>query len=377
MSVKGLTNLSQVNKLRRIVIASVLKPVNEPRMYEKLGQSLSQNQSEVHIIGFPVLPKPKQENALILHAIAKRPFHRISQKRFWAPFAVLKKVIAIRPEILIITTHELLYVAILSRWMTGCKIIYDVQENYYRNIRYTRTFPFGIRQVLASWVRLKERICSTFVNHFILAEQGYEAELPFARPSTVLQNKLAKIMLSRYGKKDHTGYAKIIFTGTLAETTGVFNAIELVTGLHQIDHSFSLTIVGHCPSKADWLKLHQLAAHHSCITLLISRHPLPHTKILAEIQQADAGIIWYPENLSTQSSLPTKLFEYLGLGLPILICHNKASHHLVLDHAAGLVLKEPIDYPGLAQALKARHYKPVHHDWSWDAEFPALLSVLK
>ena len=37
-------------KKRRIVLASVLKPVNDPRMFEKMGQSLSA-QYEVHIIG--------------------------------------------------------------------------------------------------------------------------------------------------------------------------------------------------------------------------------------------------------------------------------------------------------------------------------------
>jgi hypothetical protein len=37
-------------KKRRIVLASVLKPVNDPRMFEKMGQSLSQ-MYEVHIIG--------------------------------------------------------------------------------------------------------------------------------------------------------------------------------------------------------------------------------------------------------------------------------------------------------------------------------------
>ncbi len=37
-------------KKRRIVLASVLKPVNDPRMFEKMGQSLSHHY-EVHIIG--------------------------------------------------------------------------------------------------------------------------------------------------------------------------------------------------------------------------------------------------------------------------------------------------------------------------------------
>ena len=44
----------QEMKKRRIVLASLLKPVNDTRMFEKIGVSLAQSgQYEVHIIGYP------------------------------------------------------------------------------------------------------------------------------------------------------------------------------------------------------------------------------------------------------------------------------------------------------------------------------------
>jgi hypothetical protein len=50
--------------------------------------------------------------------------------------------------------------------------VYDLQENYYQNIRYTDTYPPVIRHLLASTVRSVERISAPLVDHFLLAEKS-------------------------------------------------------------------------------------------------------------------------------------------------------------------------------------------------------------
>ena len=76
-------------KKRRIVLASVLKPVNDPRMFEKMGQSLA-NQYEVHCIGYPSQVKIHSPS-VSLHPLP--PFKRLSFSRLLAPFRVLKIIL--------------------------------------------------------------------------------------------------------------------------------------------------------------------------------------------------------------------------------------------------------------------------------------------
>ena len=46
-------------KKQRIVLASVLKPVDDTRMFEKIGKSLSDNPDfEIFIIGYPSKQPP-------------------------------------------------------------------------------------------------------------------------------------------------------------------------------------------------------------------------------------------------------------------------------------------------------------------------------
>ena len=87
------------------------------------------------------------------------------------------KTIQVQPELLIVNTHELLIVGILNRILFGTKIIYDIQENYWRNILLTNAFYKPLKPLLAGWVRLKEMSLLPFYHGALLAEKGYEREL--------------------------------------------------------------------------------------------------------------------------------------------------------------------------------------------------------
>ncbi|MFM7857128.1 MAG: glycosyltransferase, partial [Flammeovirgaceae bacterium] len=79
------------------------------------------------------------------------------------------------------------------------------------------------RWPLAHWVRLKEWVTAPFFRCFLLAEKCYEKELPFTRKKyCVIENKVW--LPSDFKRTPDPKYIKLIFTGTLSESTGVFNA---------------------------------------------------------------------------------------------------------------------------------------------------------
>ena len=370
--------MTQVNKLKRIVIASVLKPVDEIRMYGKFGTSLAAlDEFEIHIIGFPIQRKADTAKNIYLHPISKNSFSRISLNRMYAPFNVARMILSIRPHILIVATHELLIPAVIIRIITGCKLIYDVQENYYRNINYGNAFPPFICSMVAGWVRLKEKLCSLWIELFILAEKAYSNELKFATPFLVIQNKLPGKIVNQYRRKGQRGYHQLLFSGTLAESNGVYDAIRIVTGLHSLDPDVRLTIIGYAPLNSDFDRIKKLTSGKSFINLITQSTPVPHYKILDEIQRADFGLICYPRNPSTRSSIPTKFYEYMSLGLPFLISHSDETHQLTISTKSGIVLKEPVDYKGLIHQM--RHFQPGHSqiDLLFDSEFNQLIPFLK
>jgi len=360
-------------KKTRIVIASVLKPVDDTRMFEKLGQTLSE-QAEVHIIGYAsraIVNHP----SITFHSL--QPFSRLSVSRVLSSWKVFRKIIHIKPDIAIITTHELLAIGVISKILLSCKLMYDVQENYGRNILYTNAFPKFIRPFLAAYVRLKEWITSPFINHFLLAERGYEKELKFSgNKKTSIENKVRRV--DTIVEKKNDGNIHLLFSGTLAETTGVFTAIELAGQLHKVNSSVRLTIMGYCSQQIALEKIRKSINDKNFIQLVGGDYLIPHSEIIKAIQSSHFGIIAYAENKSIINSIPTKLYEYLGYQLPILMVDYKPWIEITKPYNASI----PFDISNLnagemlSQMKNHSFYLSPPKDVFWESEGEKLKKIV-
>lgn len=366
-------------KKSRILIASVLKPVDDTRMFEKIGQTLVQLPGvEVHIFGYPARELPPS-STLTLHPTTT--FGRLSFARILQPFKFLGKAMSLTPDIVVISTHELLLSAVLLklvRWRTI--LIYDVQENYARNIMHTHAFPRIIRPIVASYVRMKEIVLTPFINHFLLAEKTYAEELSFCKNNhTIIENKVKKTDAPAIERTRNDKSLHLLFTGTLAESTGILNAIAFSKALHALDTSVRLTIAGYCsrPSLLNMLKAE--IENHDFILLIGGDTLVPHTTILTKIQHCDFGLVANVPDRATQNRIPTKLYEYMGYKLPIVLT----------DHAPWMDFCKPynaaisIDFatPNIAEILKrmktTTFYTTEPQNVVWETEAQRLLQRFK
>ena len=363
-------------KKRRIVIASVLKPVNDPRMFEKMALTLA-HRYEVHIFGTEAADH-QQSGSVFLHPLFS--FKRVSAGRLLAPWKLLIKIIALKPSLVIICTHELLWMVLLARVFVPCRVIYDIRENYFRNILYTDAFPSVLRVFIALYVRCKEWVTAPFIDRFYLAEAGYAEELSFVNDKTVvIENKLKKIQVQSEEKWSVTdGNIHLLFSGTLAHTTGVFTAIDLAKNLYKIDTRVRLHIVGFSPLHSVRQEIRQAVLSCSFIEFQDYEQPVSHTEILRAIKKAEAGIIAYPSNPSTINTIPTKLYEYLGYSLPILLIDHPVWTKMCQPYPAAVTFdpNNP-DFNFILDALlNTRFYKVPADIASWESEEKKLLQSI-
>lgn len=352
-------------KKRRIVIASVLKPVDDTRMFEKMGISLAPFY-KVDIIGYPST-KPPDTGAIDFHPLP--PFHRLSLGRILAPFRILFRTLILKPDLFIITTHELLFAAFTMKFLRGSKIIYDVRENYRRNILHTNTFPLILRPLLASWVAMKEWFGRLYVDHYFLAEDGYREELFFPTGKfTVLENKFRRPQNFAERKDRRDGTIRLLFSGTLNEGTGIFTAIDLSEKLHALSDKITLTIIGYCAQGEVLAKIRKAISNKSYVTLVGGDTLVPHEEILNAIQESDFGIVSYPPNPSTINSVPTKLYEYMACRLPIIMIQHPAWVRLAAQHHAAIIFHpDNLDPPKIMTAIQHDRFYPTDaQDVYWE-----------
>lgn len=364
-------------KKRRIVLASILKPVDDTRMFEKIGGTLSNvNDYEIFVIGYPTQGAVKSHQNIT--QLPLKSFERISLGRLLAPWLVMKLIHKVKPELLIVNTHELLIVSILNRIFFGTRIIYDIRENYWRNILHTKAFPAPFRPFLAAWVRLKEKLTAPFFHGFFLAERAYEKELSFLRNrQVVLENKM--VVPAGFQRSESHGKMGLLFSGTLAESTGIFQAIDLAKKLHQVDLKIELKIIGYCALPSTLSEIKKEISGLSFITLVGGDRLVPHPEILEAIATSDFGIICYPPSYHIENRIPTKLYEYMACRLPIMLQKQESWIEICKPYEAALAVDfrniQPTEL--FAMMTSARFYSSDPVNVTWNSEEPRLLKKVR
>jgi glycogen(starch) synthase len=339
--------------LRPVVLASVLKPVDDTRMRGKFAETILQRPDlRVHVAGRhtgealpPELAKPRVVHHAILWSSRLSLGRLAAQGRYWRLLRVL------RPALVVVHAPELLPLTLLWQYLgRGRQFIYDIRENYALNIRSQGVYPAVVRQVLAATLRRVEALAARRAAAVVLAEASYADELPFlaALPASrvlLLENKYQPqpgevLPRAARPRPARTEPLRLLFSGTIAELNGVHEAVALARHLGPAwPGGVRLTIIGFCQQPALLAELQQLAAAEvAWLTLIGGATLVPHAQVVAEIGRSHLGLLPYRPHPSTERCRPTKLFEYLAHGLPVLVPPNPLWAELVRAHAAGLVV---------------------------------------
>jgi glycogen(starch) synthase len=336
-----------------VLLASVLKPLDDTRMREKLADTcLQRSDWRVHVAGRATGDAlPKASSHIQYHAIFGGS--RLSLGRLAAQWRYWQLLQRVRPALVIVTAPELLPLTLLWQRL-GCdrQFIYDIQENYALNIRSQGVYPAALRGLLANLVRRVETAAARRAAALLLAEASYAAELPFlaelpASRVLLLENKYQPQhgeLLPRAARPlpPPTEPLRLLYSGTISELNGVHEAIALARQLRAVSawpSGVQLTIIGFCQQPALLAELRQVAAAKATwLTLIGGAELVPHAELVAEIERSHLGLLPYRPHPSTERCRPTKLFEYLAHGLPVLVPPNPLWAGLTQQYNAGLVV---------------------------------------
>ncbi|UOQ95914.1 glycosyltransferase [Hymenobacter sp. 5317J-9] len=361
-----------------VLLASVLKPVDDTRMLGKFAHTLLERPtSQVFVAGrssFDGLEPYWVQNyfpRLVAHGIfwgSRLSMTRLrAQGRYWRLLRVLK------PDLVIVHAPELLPLTLLwQRLGSGRKFLYDIRENYALNVSTQHVYRGLAKRVLAAGLRRVEGWAASRAAGVLLAEASYADELPFlaALPAgrvVVLENKYQPtaeeaLPTQPVSLPPPTQPLRLLYSGTISELNGVWEAIALAEALRPAwPGGVQLTIIGFCQQPLLLQRLQEkVAANADWLSLVGGPEPVPHADIVAEIGRSHLGLLPYRPHTSTERCRPTKLFEYLAHGLPVLSAPNPLWLELLQKHGAGLPLdfSHPVDAAALVARLKATNFYP-------------------
>ncbi|MBD2768969.1 glycosyltransferase [Hymenobacter sp. BT664] len=359
-----------------VLLASVLKPVDDTRMRGKFAHTLiSRPHTRVHVAGRgrpgPTGPAPMAAPGVYQHGIFQGT--RLSWGRLAAQWRYWRLLRRVAPAVVIVHAPELLPLTLLWRALGRRRtFLYDIRENYALNVATQRVYSGLTRRGLAAGLRWVESLAARRAAGVLLAEQSYADELPFlqkvpAGRVVVLENKYqpapGEALPARPpGPLLPEVPLRLLYSGTISELNGVWEAIALTAALRRAwPGGAQLTIIGFCQQPTLLGQLREAVSQHPAwLTLIGGSEPVPHARIVAEIRRSHLGLLPYRPHPSTERCRPTKLFEYLAHGLPIIASPNALWQSLLDTHGAGLSLDfaAPVDGAALAARLARGNFYP-------------------
>jgi glycosyltransferase involved in cell wall biosynthesis len=246
---------------------------------------------------------------------------------------------------------ELIPLAYALKRTTGACILYDMHEDYRWH-----------GPVEGRLIRMLERWGFQWIDHVVLAEESYA--------SVVATADVASTFIGNYVQPYDDGLPphrtelaapmRLLYTGVVAERRGLLHMIDVVEQSRAADLPAELDVVGVCHHADQRQRADELIAQYGLgryIRRVGWSSYVPASTMEPYYQAADVGLALFDPAPNYVRSMPTKFFEYVHFGLPILCSDFPLWRQFVERHDCGAVVP-PGDIEAALTVLRRWYTEP-------------------
>jgi glycosyltransferase involved in cell wall biosynthesis len=216
----------------------------------------------------------------------------------------------------------LVFAALIPR-LFGCKLVLDLHDT----VSETYEAKFGkVSRLVLGMLRLEERICCAFahrvicVNH-VQRDAVIQRGVPGEKIATVItMPKFTSQTPSREAPKQDQVF-RMVNHGTMSKRLGNDLIIEAVAKLVQEIPGFELHIIGGGDNLDQLLPLSKSLGVENYVHF---HERVPWDKLGEKLSIMDVGIVANRVNVATDLMLPSKLIDYVVLGIPAIVPRLRA-----------------------------------------------------
>lgn len=275
---------------------------------------------------------------------------------------------------------ELVFVGLALR-MTGARVVFDVHED----------IPLDI--ISKDWIprRLRKPVSKTAAFALRMLHRRYSAVVA-ATPSIAKNfDEKNTVVVCNYPTLE--GFTLVdgplsmrppsaVYAGNITELRGVFEMIAALAS-PQIGSDVRLTLIGRFEDE----ELERRARAMKGWERVDYLGWCPPGEVPDVLSRARVGMLVLRQTPSFAESLPTKLYEYMGAGLPVIVSEFLHCSEIVRDHQCGIVVDPSdadalaramtylIENPAEAQAMGERGRILVNERYQWKSEATKLTSL--
>lgn len=306
-----------------------------------------------------------------------KPASRI-QRLLFTTWLVFFKALKVNARIYHIHDAELLPFGIVLS-LLGKKVIYDIHENTYEDIRHKPWIPAYIKFIASRLYSFTEWLSSYFM-HFILVIAKPELASCFhKRKFSIVQNYADTKTLAAYRINDRStlGTRQLFYMGTVHDMYYDFNTvIDALILLHDRGMPMRLKVAGFSRTyeQNEFVKHPRYELAKSLVEFLGYQHPADAYKHSMDCM---AGLCLKNQPAPILVSHERKLFEYMAMGLPFICCNSHIYTELLGRHKAGIAvdltqaedianaIATIVSQPELLKQLQAAGIHAAETEYNW------------
>jgi glycosyltransferase involved in cell wall biosynthesis len=332
-----------------------LRAIKEARKLRSDGWQVS----AVCWIRDPSLKYPEKETIegidvhRLFHSIASMGGIRGLAKRARTYLYVNKKLAKMvadtSPDLIVAHDLEVLRAGVLAKKRVRCSLIYDSHEDYPAMVSENSRMEAFIFSMI-------ERRLLKKVDHvFTVGEHIAKKFLKYGSTCEVLYNAQTIDAISKYNPvnakeiRRQLGYSDddfvIGFVGRIRTLTGLE---QLISSLTRTKDSVKLLVVGDGPLEDECKRLAKESNILDSRVRFIGR--VPYEQVLDYHGVVDAGAILLQPTPNHLGAMPNKLFDFMGVGTPLLVSDFPGMRGVVSDARCGICV-DPTKPEEIAKAI--------------------------
>lgn len=270
------------------------------------------------------------------------------------------------------------------RQTSGRPVIFDCMEDFEGYARQRRGIPTLLRPPLARIVQAQLKLAARSCDAIVVADEGTAATFrPYARRVVVLHNFPRLALFPKPSRIPENKQYDLVYHGSIPKyhlEACLLIDEQLVKRGHQLRWRF----IGSMAEKP-WF-LTELARRGISERFSIEGL-IPHNEIASEVRKAKIGIIPLPNLPKFQHNIPTKLFEFMALEMPVVLSDLPPSRPFVGDGGCAIMVPHN-DYGAyanaiirlvkdmvLCQQMGAEGRKRVETEYNWEREASKLIDL--
>ncbi|MBI5017701.1 MAG: glycosyltransferase [Deltaproteobacteria bacterium] len=363
----------------KIVHITTVHSADDIRIYYKQCISLASAGYDVVLIA----PRSQfVEKGLVRIHYIPLPSNRLTRMTVTA-FIAFRAALAERGDIYHIHDPELLPVGQILRLLRKT-VVYDMHENTPKALLYKEWIPPSLRSYASLMYRVTEK-CLMFGLPVVFAERSYERDYPWvSQHVNILNLPLICDLQGIYTKK--ASVFTLGYLGAVGPGRGTLVTLEAIRILRDRGHKIYWDCVGPVQD-AHRAEIEALAKRYELEGIRLHGY-LPPRQGWEIMAHCSAGLAVLQPLPNYVDSVPTKIFEYMALGIPVLASDFPIYRDIVETHGVGLCVaptpesladgvEEIIRDPKKADLMSLRGRETVVGLFSWDSEAAKLRDLYR